>query len=139
MTFNLLNVVKNYLVIKECGLDLSQCSSCKREQNFVRFFAGTPNEQVVDTGRCGGQCSQQGEGRRGIYVRKGGFMNLERGDRTQWVKDAYQTCSTCAHLGDNAFPPCSPCMGIHAIHMHAVSKKRGLHALVVYLYCIQWH
>lgn len=61
VTLNLLNTVDNYLVINECGLDLSKCSGCTREAHFIKLFAGTPHEQVVDTGRCGGQCSQQGE------------------------------------------------------------------------------
>ena len=62
VTFNLQNEdAMNYMVIRECGLDLSECSGCKREPHFVIFFPGTPHEQVVDTGRCGGQCSQQGD------------------------------------------------------------------------------
>ena len=61
VTLNLLNSVDNYLVTKECGLDLSNCSSCKREPHYIKLFADTPHEQVVDTGRCGGQCSPDGE------------------------------------------------------------------------------
>lgn len=74
VTLNLLNEdAVNYMVIRECGLDLSECRSCKRETNFVRFFTGTPHEQVVDMGRCGGRCSQQGDWGSGLGEKgKGG-------------------------------------------------------------------
>lgn len=61
VTLNLLGSLQNYWVIAECGLSVSQCRGCQREHKFLRFFAGTPHEQVVDTGRCGGQCSQTGD------------------------------------------------------------------------------
>ena len=61
MTLNQLSGVKNYWVYTECGLSVSQCSDCQREHKFLRFFAGTPHEQVVDTGSCEGQCSQPGD------------------------------------------------------------------------------
>ena len=56
VTLHLRDGPKNFLMTNKCGLDLSKCQSCKRVPYYLKLFGGSPNETVVDVGRCQGTC-----------------------------------------------------------------------------------
>lgn len=44
--------------IEKCVLDPSPCEECDRQNYSLTVYAGTPYQESVDVGHCGGQCSE---------------------------------------------------------------------------------